>query len=170
MWPAKGDEVKEFFRLPWVIKSSNDKGHACEACGRLLKIYHRRLTALTVAGVIRLHLLMQKHPDEKYHHVRSLGVSLNGGEFAQARRWGFTEEAPKDKDKDTRTSGMWTLTPRGLYFLTRKMSVPQYAVLRWGSEHIGFSGDLIDVRAAVEYKNKFSYDELMNGNAPPRTT
>lgn len=145
----------------------NKKGHRCESCERLLKIYNRRLTASVSAGMIRLFVLMKNHPGSKYHHVRNLGVSKNGGEFAQARWWGFLEEAPKDKEKDTRTSGMWTLTPYGIQFLTLKVQVPTHAVTKWNSDHIGFAGELIDARRAVEYRNKFSYAELMGLN-PPR--
>lgn len=58
---------------------------------------------------------------------------------------------------------MWTLTPYGVQFLTLKVQVPTYVVTRWCSEHIGFSGMLIDARTAVEHRNKFSYAELMKG-------
>lgn len=165
-WPFEGDEVQTFQGLPWILKMTNSKGRPCDACGRLLKVYNRRLTSLIVAGMIRLFVLMERNPSTRYHHVRNLGVSGNGGEFAQARRWGFSEEAPKEKDKDTRTSGMWTLTSYGIDFLNLKVQAPLYAVMQWGSRHVGFSGEPIDARKAVEHRNKFSYSELMGGIPP----
>ena len=159
--------MAEFKGLPWDQQRLRTPGVRCDKCDRLLKVYHRRLTALSVAGLARLYNLMRAKPQEKYHHVRDLGVSKNGGEFAQSRWWGFCEEAPKDKDKDTRTSGMWRLTDFGIRFLKLQVDVPLCAVIRWNSTHIGFSGELINARDALHHKNKFSYEELMGTDAAP---
>lgn len=159
--------MAEFRGLPWDQVRVRTAGERCGHCNRLLKIYHRRLTSLSVAGMVRLFKLTKIRPDETYHHVRDLGVSKNGGEFAQSRWWGFCEEAPKEKDKDTRTSGMWRLTEFGIQFLKLQVDVPLCAVIRWNSTHIGFSGELIDARAALQHKNKFSYEDLMGVDATP---
>jgi hypothetical protein len=56
---------------------------------------------------------------------------------------------------------MWAITDFGKRFVTLNEQVPQYVVLKWGSEVLGFSGGLVNAKQCLEHGNRFSYAELM---------
>jgi len=150
----------EFNGLPWHEVADRDKGHRCGECGRFLKVYQRRLSRAMARGLIRLYKLHQAMPDKKYFHVKQFDKEGARGEFGVLSAWGLVEEA-KNSDRDKRTSGMWTITDFGRRFVVLQEHVPQYVLLKWGSELLGFSGPMVNVKECLEHGNKFSYQELM---------
>lgn len=150
----------EFNGLPWYETPDRDKGHNCGECGRFLKIYHRRLSRSMARGLVRLYKLHEAMPDKPYFHVKQFDKEGARGEFGVLSAWGLVKEAG-NTDKDKRSSGMWAVTDFGKRFVTLTEQVPQYVVLKWGSEVLGFSGELVSAKQCLEHGNRFSYAELM---------
>lgn len=148
-----------FLEQPWYEDLSRDPGRDCGECGRLLKIYQRRLSRSMARGMIRLYLLGIRY-NREYFHVKNFDKEGARGEFGVLSCWGLVvEQANQDNAK--KSSGMWALTPFGAAFIKQEESVPRNVILKWGSEFLGFSGPMVNVKDCLEYGNKFKYDELM---------
>jgi hypothetical protein len=149
-----------FNNLPWYESPDRDKGHHCGECGRLLKVYNRRLSRSMTRSLIRLYLLSLKYPDKTYFHVKTFDKEGARGEFGVLSCWGLVAEEP-NADESKRTSGMWSMTEFGKNFIRLQEHVPQYVILKWGSECLGFSGPMVTAKQCLEHANKFRYDDLM---------
>lgn len=149
-----------FNGMPWYEVPERDKGHRCGECGRFLKVYHRKLSRPMARSLIRLYRLHQTSPDKQWFHVKLFDKEGARGEFGVLACWGLVAEAA-NSDKDKKTSGLWAVTEFGARFVTLQETVPQYVMLRWGSELLGFSGPMVDARKCLEHGNRFSYQDLM---------
>lgn len=149
-----------FAGQPWYEEAPRDKGHHCGECGRLLKIYQRRLSRSMTRGLIRLYVLVLRYPTRQAFHVKNFDKEGARGEFGVLSSWGLVVEQP-NTDDTKKTSGMWALTDFGKAFVELREQVPQYVILRWGSELLGFSGPMVTAKECLEHGNRFRYDELM---------
>lgn len=150
----------KFNGLPWYETTELDRGHRCGECGRFLKIYRRRLSRAMARSLIRLYKLHEAMPDKKTFHVKQFDKEGARGEFGVLSAWGLVSEL-QNVDKDKKTSGMWAITDFGKRFVMLQENVPQYVLLKWGSELLGFSGPFVNAKGCLEHKNRFSYAELM---------
>lgn len=149
-----------FNEKPWYKEFEKQEATNCECCGRLLKIYKRKLSRAMAFYLINIYKLHRQKPDTAYFHVRSVGAPSTGGDFAQLRYWGLIRERSNEKP-EKKTSGMWRMTDFGARFVKREEQVPKQILLKWGSELLGFTGEMADIKTCLEYKNKFNYRELM---------
>jgi hypothetical protein len=155
-----GNPTGYFRDFPWFEEVRRDKGEDCHECGRRLKTYHRRLSRSMARGLLRLHRLELTYPERKYFHVKLFDKEGARGEFGVLSSWGFTHEQPNETF-GKKSSGHWCLTDFGRRFILLQEKVPQYVILKWGSELLGFSGSMVDVRQCLQHGNKFNYEELM---------
>lgn len=145
------ETAKEYLHENWR------EGVDCPACSQLVKLYKRKLTSGMAKALIRLYLEANKSTTE-FIHITQLG-HLNGGEFAQLKRWGLILDEPND-DTTKRTSGMWSITKKGVSFVQGKLEVPKY-IFTYNMLNIEVSEEKTDIRDALG--NKFDYEELMQG-------
>jgi hypothetical protein len=146
--------------MPWYEEPPRDRGHHCGECGRLLKIYNRRLSRSMARGLVRLYVLGVRFPERRGFHVKLFDKEGARGEFGVLSSWGLVVEQP-NQDGGKKTSGMWALTDFGREFVELRHQVPQYVILKWGSELLGFSGSMVTAKECLEHGNRFRYDELM---------
>ncbi len=161
---------KYFNDMPWYPKKIQTVVQRCGECGRPNNVYTRKLSSTMAKNLIRLYHLGQtadgvnEHYDydkaKLYFHVRQFDREAARGEFGVLQMWGLVEEKANE-DSTKKTSGMWRLTPEGEKFVTLASKIPKYVIIKWGSEHLGFSGPLVSIRECVEYGNRFNYAELM---------
>lgn len=156
-----GQASGEFNGKFWYEYVDRDKGHNCGECGRFLKMYQRRLSRAMARSLIRLHKLHEAAPDKEWFHVKQFDKEGARGEFGVLSAWGLVVGAANN-DKDKRTSGYWAITDFGRRFVKLEESVPQYVMMKWGSEVLGFSGPLVNAKQCLEHGNRFSYAELMD--------
>lgn len=150
-----------FNNLPWYEASVRDAGHDCPTCGRLLKVYHRKLSSSMTRSLMRLYRLTLAKPTSLFFHVKQFDREKARGEFGVLSSWGLVEEQP-NTNVERKSSGMWAITTFGQRFVTLQEMVPQYVILKWGSEVLGFSGPMVGARECLEKGNRFRYDELMS--------
>jgi hypothetical protein len=155
-----GTPTGEFNGQPWYEDVYRDKGEKCHECGRLLKVYHRRLSRSMTRGLLRLYRLELIHTDRKFFHVKMFDKEGARGEFGVVSSWGLTIAQPNETF-GKKASGYWCLTEFGRRFILLREKVPQYVILKWGSELLGFSGPMVDAKECLEQENQFDYDELM---------
>lgn len=149
-----------FRGFPWYEKAASDAGKPCGECGRLMKVYHRRLSRAIVRGLIRLYRLHQTYPQKKAFHVRQFDQEGERLALGVLAHWGLVDEV-KRHHKDQRTSGMWALTEFGAQFVRLEAKVPLYAIVKWRSQLLGFTGPYTTAQECLERGGRFSYAELM---------
>lgn len=161
MADIKGPVTGLWRGLPWYEKEpdlgpSND----CPHCGRPMKLYQRALSCFMAQSLIRLYRLHRGRPQAGKFHVMEITAHRNGGEFAQLRFWGLTQDA-ENKAGSKRCSGVWSLTDEGASFAERRIRVPINILLGPRARLLGFSGQMVDARESLEASNRFNYEELM---------
>jgi hypothetical protein len=153
-----------FRDFPWWNDPVREKGQDCPTCGRLLKVYHRRLSRSMARSLVRLYrLTLASANHQKFFHVKQFDKEKARGEFGVLSSWGLVEEAPNN-DRFKKTSGMWAITPYGTDFVLLRESLPQYVILKWRSGMLGYSGPMVNVKDCLEHGNHFKYDELMGSS------
>lgn len=161
MSEMKGSITGHWHGVPWYEQSpelglSND----CPHCGRPMKIYRRCLSTFMAKSLIRLYGLHKGNLGVKKFHILDINAHQNGGEFAQLRFWGLTQDA-ENKAATKRCSGWWALTDEGTAFAERRLLVPAHILLGQKAKLLGFSGPMVDARECLEKSNRFNYEELM---------
>ena len=145
------DQAKKYLRENW------HKGCECPACGQLVKLYKRNLSATPARGLIELYKLDQIKPG--YHHIREIESQerSHGGDFGKMVYWGLIVQL-ENNDTKKRTSGMWAITDKGKRFVRGLIAVPQ-KVLIFNAKYFGYDGPNITIEMALG--KHFDYAELM---------
>jgi hypothetical protein len=151
-------EEKEFQGMPWYPALIRPDFHVCNACGRPNTIYNRKLSSAMANSLIRLHVLHEQDPQLPYFHVRQFDRNASRGDFAKVKFWGLATES-LNMEPAKKSSGLWRITDFGRAFVLKRVQVPSNVLVKWGSEHLGFAGELIDIQGCLG--NKFNYAELM---------
>jgi len=125
----------------------------CPCCDQLVKLYMRKISAGMAQDLVKLY----SHAD-KYVHITSFS-EVHGGDFAKLAYWDLVATYKSD-NPNSKSSGMWRVTDKGILFLERKISIPKHVYL-YNQKVQGFSDDLIGIDAT--FKESFSYAELMYG-------
>ncbi|NIQ80609.1 MAG: hypothetical protein GTN93_21455 [Anaerolineae bacterium] len=150
--------VTLFKGMPWHESYPADEADTCPECGRLLKVYRRKITTAMAYSLTKLHKIQKLKPDQFTHIMKFDAVR---GDFAKLKFWKIIEEGEGNGSIDTKSSGMWRITQYGLSFIMNNEEVPKYCLLKWGSEMIGFAGPALKMKDFLEHGNKFSYAKLM---------
>ena len=143
------DKAKEYLRENW------EEGIDCPCCGQLVKKYPRKLTTSMAVGLISLYRLSGFSTSTPIH-IKKVDM-VNGGEFAQLRRWGLISEVRND-DNHKRTSGLWLITQKGVDFVNQRLEVPMYCDT-YDGKTLGFSEETTTIKQALG--NRFNYAEMM---------
>lgn len=164
MGQIKGAVTGLWRGLPWYEETPNlGLAEDCPHCGRPIKVYRRRLSCFMAQTLIRLYRLHKGNPKAGKFHVMEIDAHRNGGEFAQLRFWGLTEDA-ENQAASKRCSGSWSLTAEGAAFAERRTRVPAHILLGQRAQLLGFSGRMVDARECLEASNRFSYEDLMGAD------
>lgn len=142
------EEAKKQLENDWF------EGAKCPCCGQLVKRYARKLTASMARGLISLY--KQTNNTTYPLHIKKI-EAVNGGEFAQLKRWGLIKEAD-NTESYKRRSGYWFITRKGVDFIKGNVQVPKYCDT-YNGKTLGFSQEMTTIKEALS--NKFNYAELM---------
>jgi hypothetical protein len=161
------------------------KGARCPCCKQYVKIYKRPLGAPMARWLIWL-VRTWKYADKarygstprfsfdrRFEEGTPNGVWIDvrkspvrGGDYAKLSHWGLVEEKPhvpgtkKDNGAvDTKDSGMWRPTFKGIDFVYKRIEVPSHVIL-YDNIKLGETKTLITIVQALGKKH--SYQELMN--------
>jgi hypothetical protein len=144
-------EAKKELRENW------EKGTRCKCCGQQVKLYRRKLYSVQARGLIELYHLDKALPG--YYHISQIESQRKsgGGDFAKLLHWRLVREMPNG-DGGKRTSGMWSITPRGRQFVEQRLRVPSH-ILLYDGRLMGFADSTVDIAEALG--KRFNYTELM---------
>lgn len=139
----------------WVNINSK-VGCICPCCGRLVKMYKRKLNSGMAQELIALYALSFNDIETKfYHHTNFAKVS--GGELSKLAHWGLVSEKQNNVE-DKKTSGFWGITEKGIDFVENKIRVEKYIFLL-DAKLISYSEETTNIIESLG--NKFKYPELM---------
>lgn len=143
-------EAKKLLREQW------EKGLKCPCCNQLVKLYKPALRANMAMVLIDIYKTMQR-TNKTWVHVMDEVKPING-DYAKLRFWGLLAPKGDDPVKDTKASGFWSVTDKGVDFILGKQSVPSRVHIfdnrKWGE-----SGGMVSIQQALG--KKFSWQELM---------
>jgi hypothetical protein len=142
--------------LEFLIRLKSNKEVRCECCGRMAKIYRRKIHYALARQLIRMYKM---GGDKEYIHVTALIMPSVAGpaDFTNARYWGLIEPAYHVPD-EKKSSGKWRLTQKGVDFVQNKITLPEYANIFDG--HLReLEGEQINIKDALG--TKFNYLEMM---------
>jgi len=172
----------------WLRKRARDKGAHCPCCRQWVKVYKRALNSQMARWLIWLVRTSEQQMnggaeaarvEDPVHPREGVGPwvdikrsPVRGGDYAKLIHWGLVEHKPnldkgkkKDGRADTRDSGMWRPTYKGIDFVYRRVVVPSHVYLYDGQKIYEERKMLSIIEALGE---RFSYEELMNAVAPPQ--
>jgi hypothetical protein len=168
------EQARDWLRARVFGESVRAKqGARCPCCKQYVKIYKRPLGAPMARWLIWLVRTWQ----HKFH-LKNLKTANNdawidirlapvrGGDYAKLLHWGLIEHkldvVKKDNGaKDTKDSGYWRPTFKGIDFVKGALKVPSHVYL-YDNIKIGEEERLITIMEALG--KKFSYEELMNAD------
>ncbi len=143
------DEAKDYLSKNW------EQGVECPCCKQMVKLYQRKLTTTMALGLIDLYKQTGGNTDRAVH-IKKISI-VNGGEFAQMKRWDLIDDETNDQD-NKRTSGLWHITPIGIDFVLGRSQTFAY-MYTYNGKTIRHSTELIDIKHALG--DKFNYREMM---------
>jgi hypothetical protein len=141
------------------IKENREDGCICPCCGKVAKVYKRKLNSGMCIELITLYKLTKRSATNTFfHHTKFAKVT--GGEISKLVNWGLVVEKTKDDEDITndRISGYWKITKKGINFVENRITVKSHVYL-YNNELLGFSSlnaNIIDCLG-----KKFSYHKLM---------
>lgn len=135
-----------------MLKHVED-GVACPCCGRLVKVYKRKLHAEMAVFLIKL---VRAHLREKrWYHTRELirTQTKAATDASYLEHWRLLERCEGRE-------GLYRPKPRGISFVCYGLRVPSHVYLL-NNEVQGWAPTSVSVREALG--TRFDYDELMRG-------
>ena len=139
------------------LRENYEKGTTCACCNQFVKLYRRKLTSSQMRGLIKLYRLHMEEP--AYYHYTLLGPLHVAADFAKLKLFGLIKPG-ENLDSTKKAAGTWIITSKGVQFVLCRIKIPE-AVFIYNQKPYRFSENLINIKEAI--KNKFDYDELMNG-------
>lgn len=162
------NEVEAVLRGEWKATIKHAGGH-CPVCDRWGKINSIRLRGIMVKTMHWLHHV--GNGDWVYVPGSAPRFVTKSYAFASLKHWGLVEqryappltleERKAGITRDTRTSGMWRLTPLGYDFIFNGLSVPK-TVFVYNDTRVGASDNEVTARECAH--EKFNYDAMMGSS------
>lgn len=135
------------------------KGTECPCCGRLVKVYRRKLHTEMAAFLCRL--VRHYQSERRYYSTREMCPALTKAstDGSYLTHWGLVRREPSRSENESGgRAGLYAPTEMGIEFVHRRCTVPARVhllcgeVVGWGNEHISIEKALGD---------KFDYHQLM---------
>ena len=148
-----------------------DAGAICPCCDQQASVYYRRVNRSIVKVLAALARFAEEHGTETWTSVPKLfstdqdlrgSKASQGGQWAQAEKWGLVERKRGDKREDgSSRTGLARITPKGLAFLAGKYRIREYALF-YNNTLLGKAGDPM----RVDDVRDFDYQEIFGGRRP----
>jgi hypothetical protein len=164
--PIDLNEATAVLRGDWAV-ATEGKGGYCPVCDRWGKINSVILSGAMVKAMHWIH--RAGNGDWVDVPTRAPKFVTRSYVFGQLKHWNMVEQmyipTPTKEDQEagverqTRTSGMWKLTPVGVDFIFNGTSAPE-RVFVYNDRRVGASDRQVTARDCA--REKFSYDAMMS--------
>jgi len=139
-----------------------DNGSFCPCCGQFCKLYKRKLNSGMSAALIWIVRRYERERDWINVPRDAPRFVLRTKEYGTTRHWGLLMQKPHDPEDDdgqTKTSGLWKPTEKGIRFVHNRISIPKRVHL-YNNQVLGWSEERITIEEALG--SPFNYAELMS--------
>jgi len=146
----------------WLIDQVEEhEQEYCPCCGKLVKLYHRRIYDKQARGMIIAYNTLEQEQDW-FHWYRT--TRITGGDHAKLHHWGLMEASNRNRNPREPGVGNWRLTDKGVKFVRNTLAVPRCArvvgvkdqFVRWcDTLHPGEA----NIRTALG--EEYDYDKMM---------
>ncbi len=143
--------------------SKSKKGVSCPCCGRLVKLYRRKLHSEMAVFLIRL--VKRFENEQRYYSTRELcpAVTKSSTDGSYLVYWDLIEREPMPGENESGGKiGMYRPTKAGREFAHGRSTAESHILMICG-ECVGFSEKFISIEDALG--KKFDYKELMKGKS-----
>lgn len=140
------------------------KGTVCRCCDQYAKLYRRKFNSgMAYALILIFKYTFKNTPPGGWMHVtqvlaKEYGVNANAVEYSKLKLWGLVEQRTNE-DRDTKDSGLWRITEKGVTFVRRATQIPK-KVFIYNNEVCGYSEEQTGIDEALG--DGFKYSELMS--------
>ena len=137
-----------------LIFNGLENGVQCPCCGRLAKMYKRKLNREMAQWLIWLVQNSDPEKNEGWLDIRKFDV--RGGDYGKLVHWQLVQQCP-NHDKRKRTSGLWRPTPQGVAFVKGQIQVPSHLHV-YNNDVVGWSENMVKIEEALG--ETFNYAEI----------
>jgi len=148
--------MSDLVKAKEIVEKGRNNGIDCPCCGLYVKEWKKSIISIAVASLCKL---VSKYKG-KYIHLDDFNVQPKDRNFSQLVLWKLIKKAKTD-DSTKRASGMWMPTEKGIKFARGEAVLKKY-VITLNNKCIGYEGDFIDVKEALN--SRFNYSDLMGDN------
>lgn len=134
------------------------RGGDCPTCGRWCKMYRRGINATMGYALVWMVKRFRANGGKWINMPRvAPRFVVESNQFSTMKHWGLVEAKP-NTDPKRKTSGRWRPTAKGIAFALGRTTIPAKVDV-FDDRAVAFSGDLIDIEAALS--TEFDYREVM---------
>lgn len=135
-------------------------GTSCPLCTKHVQVYRRSISAGMAAVLIWLHTRRVTRPVVSSQDIARRGWS-GASDYAKLRWWGLIRRVGEPRTGTKNSDGLWAITEKGSTFVRGEVDVPKYVDEYRSKVIAGPYGEEVSIHDAL--RNKFDYEELMNG-------
>jgi len=141
------------------MMSMTDKGASCPCCGRLVKLYRRKLHTEMALFLLKLVRAFKEEP--RWYSTRELVPSTTKAstDGSYLVHWGLIEREAHENESGAK-AGKYRPTEKGIRFAEGEQYVRSHLHLLCGNV-VGFGGDVVTIKECLG--SKFDYEELKSG-------
>jgi len=145
-----------------MVLASTPGGTHCPCCKKFVKVYCRKFNSGMAYALIQIYQQARKTNNEWLNVGKFLieECEVWPSDYGKLVWWGLLEKH-SGKAEDGNSNALYRMTRKGSMFVKRRIKVLSHAV-EYMSEVQRFEGKEISIVEALEYGNKFKYDELMH--------
>lgn len=143
-------------------KARRPRGVECPCCSKFVKVYRRKFNSCMARTLVYTYKFFKKNPDKFLDVAHYMLQQLPGwvpSDYGKLVWWGLMEYSGDVADLNTKNSGLYRMTERGVLFVEGSILIPE-SVLEYRSSVESFSSDMIDIKTSLG--EHFNYHELMS--------
>lgn len=151
-----------------ILRPKLKEGFICPCCNQPAKLYRRPLTSSMAYAIILMYHRTNNKLWMEWIHVEDMLKALNipssvRGDFPKLRFWGLIEAKSGEREDSNPNNGYYKITEAGRLFLENKATVDSHVWLYNNKAFEVNDKTIKQITIVQALKNKFNYENLMNG-------
>lgn len=146
------------------LRENLNAGATCPCCKQLVKLYKRKITGATAAGLIILYRNNRRVGFDQYISVPEILTDKKYNDVTKLYHWGLIEPLLARREDGSKRVGMWRMTQKGIAFVEGRISVDKN-VFVYNNKVYRKSEEKASIKDCLG--DKFSYEDLMSDVKEP---
>ena len=146
------------------LRENLNTGTTCPCCKQMVKLYKRKITGVTAAGLTILYRNNKRVGFMQYVSVPELLTDKKYTDVTKLYYWDLIEPLRSSREDGSKRVGMWRMTQKGIDFVEGKIAVDKN-VFVYNNKVYRRSEEKATIRDC--FGLKFNYEELMSDVKEP---